>query len=172
MEPHSNSLVRSNKSYNRQCHKEGYGKLCDRADGGVQLRRTSLTNVEERKSSSEDGPINLTRKASSSSIEPSTYCMSSPSSDVNDKDRSHPSLCSKKRRASTDEFFNPTSSTKPTPNYKFVDDVVKHYENLQQSYKPEIEMEMVENPGWRMILSFSLSCAEHSASSKKMVDFH
>ncbi|CAK8696831.1 unnamed protein product [Clavelina lepadiformis] len=103
MEPQSNSLVRSNKSYNRQCHKEGYGKLCDRADGGVQLRRTSLTNVEERKSSSEDGPINLTRKASSSSIEPSTYCMSSPLSDVNDKDESHPSLCSKKRRASTDE---------------------------------------------------------------------
>ncbi len=52
------------------------------------------------------------------------------------------------------EFFNPTSSTKPTLNYKFVDDVVKHYENLQQSYKPEIEMEMVENPGWREDFKF------------------
>ena len=32
------------------------------------------------------------------------------------------------------DFFNPTSSTKPTLNYEFVNDVIKQYRDLQQSY--------------------------------------
>lgn len=47
------------------------------------------------------------------------------------------------------DFFNPISSTKPTLNYEFVDEVIKQYDVLQQSYKPESEMITVQNPGWR-----------------------
>ena len=34
-------------------------------------------------------------------------------------------------------------------NYEFVDDVIKQYDDLQQSYKPETEMQTVQNLGWR-----------------------
>ena len=47
------------------------------------------------------------------------------------------------------DFFNPISSTKPTLNYEFVDEVIKQYDVLQQFYKPEKEMIIVQNPGWR-----------------------
>ena len=49
------------------------------------------------------------------------------------------------------DYFIPTYSTKPTFHYEFVNKVVKYCDNLHQFYKPEIEMEMVENPGWRDI---------------------
>ena len=38
------------------------------------------------------------------------------------------------------DFFNPISSTKPTLNYEFVDEGIKQYDVLQQSYKPQTEM--------------------------------
>ena len=47
------------------------------------------------------------------------------------------------------DFFNPISSTKPTLNYEFVDEVIKQYDILQQSYKPESEMITIQNSGWR-----------------------
>ena len=47
------------------------------------------------------------------------------------------------------DYLIPYSLTKPTLHYEFVDDLVKNYDNLQQSYNPETKMEMVLNPGWR-----------------------
>ena len=43
------------------------------------------------------------------------------------------------------DFFNPTSSIKPTLNYKFVDDDM----TMLHSYKPKTELEIIENPRCR-----------------------
>ena len=47
------------------------------------------------------------------------------------------------------DFFIPTPSTKPNLNYEFVDEVINHYDVLQQCYKPQTAMVTSENPGWR-----------------------
>ena len=45
-------------------------------------------------------------------------------------------------------------------NYEFVEDIVKHYDNLRQSYEAETEMEIVKNLGWRDDFKFCLICAK------------
>ena len=47
------------------------------------------------------------------------------------------------------DYYNPTTSTKPSLNNEFVDDVINNYSNLLENYKPDTAMEIVENPGFR-----------------------
>jgi len=47
------------------------------------------------------------------------------------------------------DFFIPTFTTKPTLNYKFVDDIIGKYDILIKKYKPQKEMEIYQNLGWR-----------------------
>jgi len=45
------------------------------------------------------------------------------------------------------DYFIPTNSTQPSLNCEFVNEVVKYYNTLQQSYKAETEMDIFTNPG-------------------------
>jgi len=47
------------------------------------------------------------------------------------------------------DYYKPTTSTKPSLNYEFVGDVINNYNNLLENYKPDIAMEIVENPCFR-----------------------
>ena len=62
------------------------------------------------------------------------------------------------------DYFIPTSSVKPTLDYEFVNEVINYYDNLQQYYKAETEMEVVENQDWRNFSNFFSSFVEHFVS--------
>jgi len=47
------------------------------------------------------------------------------------------------------DYYNPTTLTKPSFNYEFVDDVINNYNSLLENYKPDTTMKIVENPGFR-----------------------
>jgi len=47
------------------------------------------------------------------------------------------------------DFYVSETTTKPSLNYKFIDEILENYENLQSEYKADTHMEETENPGWR-----------------------
>src|SRR6201990_1343247 len=47
------------------------------------------------------------------------------------------------------DFYLNKHITSPNLNYKFIDEITEGYEVLKESYTPEVEMLVVENPGWR-----------------------
>src|ERR1044072_1814665 len=47
------------------------------------------------------------------------------------------------------DFYLNKHTTGPNLNYTFIDEITEGYEVLKESYTPEVEMLVVENPGWR-----------------------
>ncbi|KAG0724579.1 hypothetical protein GWK47_040332 [Chionoecetes opilio] len=68
------------------------------------------------------------------------------------------------------DFYVSKTTTKPSLNYKFIDELLENYEELQSEYKAETKMDVDENPGWRDDFKFLYElckafqhCKKHSA---------
>ena len=47
------------------------------------------------------------------------------------------------------DFYLSETTTKPSLNYKFINELLENYKQLQSKYKAETQTENYENPGWR-----------------------
>lgn len=69
------------------------------------------------------------------------------------------------------DFYVSEKTTKPSLNYKFVDELLENYNYLQSEYKAETQIEMDENPGWRDDFKFLYELCQAFQHYKKHASF-
>ena len=69
------------------------------------------------------------------------------------------------------DFYLSETTTKPSLNYKFVDELLENYKHLQSEYKAETQTENDENPGWRDDFKFLYELCKAFQHYKKHASF-
>ncbi|KAG0724778.1 hypothetical protein GWK47_004959 [Chionoecetes opilio] len=69
------------------------------------------------------------------------------------------------------DFYVSKTTTKPSLNYKFIDELLENYKELQSEYKAETEMDVDENPGWRDDFKFLYELCKAFQHCKKHAAF-
>ncbi|KAG0725974.1 hypothetical protein GWK47_037543 [Chionoecetes opilio] len=69
------------------------------------------------------------------------------------------------------DFYVSKTTIKPSLNYKFIDELLENYEELQTEYKAETEMDVDENPGWRDDFKFLYELCKAFQHCKKHTAF-
>lgn len=69
------------------------------------------------------------------------------------------------------DFYVSETTTKPSLNYKFIDELLENYNHLQSEYKAETQIEMDENPGWRDDFKFLYELCKAFQHYKKYASF-
>ncbi|KAG0716025.1 hypothetical protein GWK47_010572 [Chionoecetes opilio] len=69
------------------------------------------------------------------------------------------------------DFYGSKTTTKPSLNYKFIDELLENYKELQSEYKAETEMDVDENPGWRDDFKFLYELCKAFQHCKKHAAF-
>ncbi|KAG0714665.1 hypothetical protein GWK47_013663 [Chionoecetes opilio] len=69
------------------------------------------------------------------------------------------------------DTYGSKTTTKPSLNYKFIDELLENYKELQSEYKAETEMDVDENPGWRDDFKFLYELCKAFQHCKKHAAF-
>lgn len=69
------------------------------------------------------------------------------------------------------DFYISETTTKPSLNYKFVNELLENYDHLQSEYVAETQTERDENPGWRDDFNFLYELCKAFQHYKKHASF-
>ncbi|KAG0724516.1 Cuticle protein AM1274 [Chionoecetes opilio] len=69
------------------------------------------------------------------------------------------------------DTYGSKTTTKPSLNYKIIDELLENYKELQSEYKAETEMDLDENPGWRDDFKFLYELCKAFQHCKKHAAF-